>query len=80
MEPNHYEVLGTAADASLEDVRKAYRAAVLRLHPDKAGGDGAQAAVQADAEFLRIQEAWEVLSALLLGMNETLAHEHWSLF
>ncbi|KAL4447502.1 hypothetical protein ABPG75_004721 [Micractinium tetrahymenae] len=46
--PCWYAVLGVAPGASAEDIRRAYRQAALRLHPDKAaaaggaggGGDG----------------------------------------
>ena len=56
----HYAALGVGPDASPEQLRGAYRAAVLRLHPDKApatGGGGA-----AGARFQDVQLAWEVRS------------------
>lgn len=37
-----YDTLGCSADASDDDVRKAYRRACQRAHPDKHGGDGRQ--------------------------------------
>ena len=33
----HYEVLGVARDATLKDIRSAYRAKSLETHPDKGG-------------------------------------------
>ncbi len=52
---NHYLVLGVLPDASLEDIKRAYRRLVLKHHPDR-GGD-------ADAEkFKQIQAAYETLS------------------
>ena len=55
----HYAALGIGPGASPEQLRAAYRAAVLRLHPDKettAGGGGAA------ARFHDVQLAWEVRS------------------
>jgi DnaJ-class molecular chaperone len=36
---NHYTVLGIDKTASTADVRKAYRALAIALHPDKNVGD-----------------------------------------
>jgi DnaJ-class molecular chaperone len=36
---NHYAVLGIDKTASTADVRKAYRALAIALHPDKNVGD-----------------------------------------
>ena len=52
---NHYDILGIRSDASASDIRKAYRKAALRWHPDKQGGCG--------EKFRKIQEAYEILSA-----------------
>jgi len=38
--PCWYAVLGVAPEASPEDIKRAYRQAALRLHPDKAGSGG----------------------------------------
>jgi Ca-activated chloride channel family protein len=54
---NYYEVLELARDASADDIRRAYRELVRRLHPD-ANPNAPQAAEQ----FLRVQTAYEVLS------------------
>jgi hypothetical protein len=54
--PDYYSQLGVAANASPEEVRKAYRALALRFHPDKAPQNPF-----AEAQFLRLKEAYEVL-------------------
>jgi hypothetical protein len=50
---NPYTVLGVARDVDDDGLRRAYRAAVKRCHPDH-GGD--------PAEFISVQEAYEALS------------------
>ncbi len=50
-----YEVLGVAENARTEDIKDAYKAVLLVVHPDKirnGGGGGA---------FLAVQRAWSVL-------------------
>ena len=50
---NYYLILGVAADASLEDVKAAFRRRALELHPDRSGlGSG---------PFQKVQEAYSVL-------------------
>ena len=52
----HYETLGVAKNASMEEVRKAYRKLVLRYHPDSSQEPAAL------ERFLAITGAYEVLS------------------
>ena len=59
----HYQALKVAPDAPLEGIRAAYRAAVLQLHPDKAGADHGQKEWQRNEEFMRVQQAWEVMNS-----------------
>jgi Ca-activated chloride channel family protein len=54
---NHYSRLGVPLDANTEEIRQAYRRAVLKLHPDTNENPG-------ETElFIGIQEAFEVVSA-----------------
>jgi diphthamide biosynthesis protein 4 len=58
---SHYSVLGVSAGAPVEDIRAAYHAAVLKCHPDKHVIEASAERPDAQARFLRIQQAWEVL-------------------
>jgi curved DNA-binding protein len=52
----YYKILGVRKDASVEDMRKAYKTLARKYHPD-ANSDDASALEQ----FKRVQEAWSVL-------------------
>lgn len=52
-----YEVLGVSRTATAEEVRKAYRQAALKHHPDRNNGDP-----EASARFKEATEAFQVLS------------------
>lgn len=54
---DYYEVLGLGRDASGDDVRRAYRQAALKYHPDRNPGDAA-----AEERFKEATEAYSVLS------------------
>ena len=54
---DYYEVLGVARNASEEELKKAYRRAAQKHHPDRNPGDKA-----AEASFKEAKEAYEVLS------------------
>ena len=61
-EASLYAILEASAGASTDELRKAYRRAALRWHPDKhAQADGAQQAEAAE-RFKQVQAAWAVLS------------------
>lgn len=57
---SHYDVLGVARSADADEVKRAYRRLARRHHPDKAA-EG-EAREKANARFIRIQAAYEVLS------------------
>lgn len=50
---DYYEVLGVDKNASDDEIKKAFRKAAVKFHPDKEGGD--------EAKFKEANEAYEVL-------------------
>ena len=55
---DYYELLEVDQTDSADTIRKAYRRLALKLHPDKNVGNE----VEANRKFVRLQEAYEVLS------------------
>ncbi|KAI5481320.1 zinc finger, C2H2-type domain containing protein, DnaJ Family [Pseudohyphozyma bogoriensis] len=55
---DHYEVLGVSFDATSDEIKKAFRKAALKHHPDK-NPDDVEGATQ---RFAKLQAAYEVLS------------------
>jgi len=54
---DYYEVLGVAKDASLDEIKKAYRSLARKYHPDVTKEDKAEA----EERFKEVSEAYEVL-------------------
>lgn len=50
---DYYEVLGISKNASEDEIKKAFRKAAVKYHPDKEGGD--------ETKFKEVNEAYEVL-------------------
>lgn len=53
---DHYAALGLGSDASLADIKKAYRQKAAFFHPDR------NTAADAGARFREVQEAYDLLS------------------
>jgi len=51
---DHYETLGVSRDASIDDIKRAYRKLAMKHHPDKPGGD--------PEIFKKVNQAHETLS------------------
>mmetsp|Transcript_15367 Transcript_15367/g.22610 ORF Transcript_15367/g.22610 Transcript_15367/m.22610 type:complete len:321 (+) Transcript_15367:108-1070(+) len=58
---NPYDVLGVPSNASIADIKKAYRKLAIRNHPDKVTG-GSEAKARASQRFAQIGAAYEILS------------------
>lgn len=56
---DYYEILGVDKNASPEDIKKAYRRAALKYHPDRVPPEEKK---EAEEKFKEISEAYEVLS------------------
>ncbi len=54
---DYYEVLGVERNADADTIKKAYRKAAIKYHPDKNPGDK-----QAEEKFKEAAEAYDVLS------------------
>ena len=56
-----YRALGVGADASVDEVRRAFRSLALLYHPDKTAALEEHARLEAVAKFSMAKEAYERL-------------------
>jgi len=54
--PDYYSVLGVGANATVKDIKQAFKKKALKLHPD------VNKAPDAQQKFMACKEAYEVLS------------------
>ena len=59
---DYYEVLGVDKNASENDIKKAYRKAAMKYHPDKFANASDAEKKDAEEKFKEINEAYQVLS------------------
>jgi len=57
-----YEVLGVAKNASLDEIKKAYKGLAAKYHPDKVTHLGEEFRVLAEQRFKEIKEAYQELT------------------
>lgn len=57
IEINYYQVLNVGSNATVEEIKKAYRKLALQYHPDVSGDD-----LAASAKFQLVKTAYDVLS------------------
>ncbi|MBU1147281.1 MAG: DnaJ domain-containing protein, partial [Candidatus Omnitrophica bacterium] len=56
---DYYEILGVQKDASVDEIKRAYRGLALKYHPDRVVPDKK---TEAESRFKEISEAYAVLS------------------
>ena len=59
---NYYTILGVDKNAGEADIKKAYKKAAIKWHPDKHSNSTEEEQKEAEAQFKEIGEAFSVLS------------------
>ena len=59
----HYKLLNTTRNASIEDIKKAYRLLSKKYHPDRVSHLGSEFAQLASEKFQQINEAYEKIKS-----------------
>ena len=65
-EENFYNILGIEPDATLDEIKRAYKRKSLQMHPDKLAQKGQQVTIADQAKFTRMKEAYEVWHYILI--------------
>ncbi len=60
-EDNFYGLLGLERDASLDEIKRAYKRKSLQMHPDKLAQRGQTVTPELQAKFTRMKDAYECL-------------------
>lgn len=58
----YYDILGVPKDASKDDIKKAFRKASLKWHPDRHANDSDEEKKIAEEKFKEVNEAYTILS------------------
>lgn len=58
---NYYKILGVEKNALESQIKKAYKIAAIKNHPDKHAGKSEEEIAAAEAQFKEIGEAYSVL-------------------
>ena len=72
MKKNYWEILGLKPNASLEEIKKAYRKKAFEFHPDKNKSD------HAEQEFIELTEAYEFLKSYKKITYQNKTSDAWS--
>ena len=59
---DYYQALGLNSEATLEELKAAYINLALLYHPDTASANSTAKHINKEDEFIKISEAWSVLS------------------
>lgn len=71
MKKNYYEVLGVKKDASIVEIKKAYREMAKKYHPDKLINKSETLRNEAESKFKECSEAYNILK----DVNEKEAYD-----
>ncbi len=67
---DYYEVLGVAQDASDAEIKKAYRKAAMKYHPDKFSNASDKEKKEAEEKFKEVNEAYQEAEEKFKEVNE----------
>lgn len=62
MKKDYYELLGLSKNASESDIKKAFRKAAMKYHPDKMANESDKKKKEAEEKFKELNEAYQILS------------------